>query len=452
MSLRFFINEQEQHLEDFAPETTLLNYLRQIGLTGTKEGCGTGDCGACTVIMRQGDTLETLNSCLCPIGALDGAQVFTVESLASSEGLHPVQQAMVDLHASQCGFCTPGFVMSAAALYWQQQSVTREDVLEALGGNLCRCTGYRPIIDATLAACNADKKAPEPTHHTRTPNEAPSATYALPLSLEQATAIKQAQPDIAVLNGATDYGLALTQTLVQPAAILDLSRVNALKQWQLDGSTLTLGAGLSFTALESIFAKHLPSAVPLLKRIGSRQIRNRGTLGGNLGSASPIGDLPPLLIALDAEIQLSAHDGSRWIQLASFFTGYRTTQLQPNELITAVRFKLLDTDETLHCHKISKRHEDDISTVLTCLKLKHQGHTIIGAKLGLGGMAATPIDAPVTAKAILELGRNQSWLPTLTERITEDCSPMSDARASSEYRIHSACGTLERTRLELIHA
>jgi len=489
--IRFLLNRDLVELELDTADITVLDWLRlQQSLTGTKEGCGSGDCGACTVVLvSPSDTPNGLplkytsaNSCILPMGAVHGHQLITVEHLGSSTDLHPVQQAMVDHHGSQCGFCTPGFVMSLFALFHQRLEaevvLAQDDLRHALieqylGGNLCRCTGYRPIIAAAESILNARLKGAVTDGfdaNEKTMAKVLSAiqggaastdqtTIHIPDSLVDALSLWKSVPDARVVAGGTDAGLELTQSLSQWSSVIHLSQLTSLKDIHRTDSGLVLGAGVTIAALLDQMALDFPDAVPMLLRFGSEQVRSQATIGGNLGTASPIGDLPPLLLALGADIELVSLDESgqqlqtRQLALSDYFLDYRKTQRADNEWIHRVSIPYLGAGDVLRVYKISKRLDDDISSVCAAIWIQTRdssnGTVIEDLRLAFGGMAAIPKRAEATETELRGAILNQASIEAGISTLSQDFSPIDDARASADYRMQVAGNLLQRLLNEI---
>lgn len=473
--VQFLLNQKKVMLDDIAPNLSVLEWLRtNMGLCGTKEGCASGDCGACTVVIAEavstcgaGHVLRyyTANACLMLMSSLQGKQLLTVEHV-SGEELHPVQRALVECHGSQCGFCTPGFIMSLYALYMNEKVYPgRERVIEALGGNLCRCTGYRPILEAAekaysyprieaLHAIDICQSLIELTENAQpsTLGEQRQSSLVVPTELASLLAYNAAEPDATMIAGGTDLSLSFTQQLVQPEKIVDISQVKELKNLEETDTDIVIGAGLPYSQFLPLLLAYYPTVKEVFIRLGSEQVRNQGTLGGSLGNASPIGDPAPLLIALGAKLVLSTSvDGvvtDRHVDVDTFFTGYRQTVLKPAEIIRSVHIpKPSDSSETFF-YKISKRMEDDISAVCMALHIDVEAGNIVSAKTGFGGMAATPISAPSVEKALIGQALSQESFEQAALALANDLSPMSDVRATKEYRLQVAANLIRRAWYE----
>ncbi|RDI95543.1 xanthine dehydrogenase small subunit [Meiothermus sp. QL-1] len=433
----FWLNGQRVEIEGLDPHTTLLSWLRASGLTGSKEGCAEGECGACAVLLvrpdGQGARYEAANGCLLLLPTLAGQEVWTVEGLGRPEALHPVQAAMLQ-GGSQCGYCTPGFVVSMAAEYYRKG---REGFdLEALSGNLCRCTGYRPIRDAALGL---PKPSPDDPLARRLMEPAPAPAplrcpgYLRPASLAEALQVLKDHPQARPLAGGTDFGVEVNQRFARAELIVDISALPELRGLQWEADFLELGAGLSLSELE----RGLGGRVPLLSEwfplFASRLIRNRATLGGNLATASPIGDAAPVLLALGAQVVLVGAGGERTLPLEEFFTGYRRTALEPGELIRAVRIPL-PLPPLARFYKVAKRPLDDISTVAAAFALWLEGGRVQGVRVALGGMAATPVRAYRTEAFLVGRPWDESTVRAAAEVLRGEFSPIDDHRGSAAYR------------------
>ena len=435
---QIIVNGRSRPLSGVPGHTNALDFLRGLGLTGAKEGCAEGECGACAVLVCRpaggGSRWTPLNACLVPATALDGQEVVTAEGLGSPESLHPVQAEMVAWGGSQCGYCTPGFVCSMAAEYYKPDRLDGFDV-EAMSGNLCRCTGYRPIRDAALALGSPPAEDPLADRQRR-PAPAPAPTMldgcARPTGLADALRLLGDHPEATVVAGATDWGVEVNLRGRRAAYAVYVDRVPELRALST-GDTIEIGAGLTLTEVEA----GLGGAVPLLDRVwplfASPLIRNGATIGGNLGTASPIGDLPPALLALEASVVIASLDGEREVALADFFTGYRTTSLRPGELITTVRIPRPLAGLTAF-HKIAKRRYDDISSVAVGFALDLADGTITRARIGLGGVAATPNRALATEAALEGRPWTRETVEAAAEVMRGEGTPIDDQRASAAYR------------------
>ncbi|WP_367103364.1 xanthine dehydrogenase small subunit [uncultured Psychrobacter sp.] len=568
--IRFYLNGKYHEINHLNPNTTVLEYLRlHARQTDVKEGCGSGDCGACTIMAQRLPTQNskdsrnntdtpfyTFNSCITLLSLMDGQHLITASYLADNPEhhperalLHPAQQAMVDCHGSQCGFCTPGFVMSLASLYenkrLQKKSQSQktlsqnarnnsntefsyDEIVASISGNLCRCTGYRPIIDAGLTmekigqerevaaqakvqdlttnslAVNAIDAMGNKTTRAEVDNSTestvqtttikPALSYGtrqlfIPQSIDELNQLVALYPEAILWAGGTDLGLSITQRLLDHETIIQLSAVNELKVWSLSESNnaetdnltyssndnkiaaqaitqeLTFGAGMTYQQMLPILEHHFPAFADLFARTASPQIRNMGTLGGNVANASPIGDLPPVLLALEARIHLR-HCGftdenndevqvyDEIIPLADFFLDYKKTKLRAGSYVVAVHIPLMQANQHLFIHKISKRYEDDISACLLAARidLADDGSTITQAKIGLGGMAAIPLLAKNCQQALAGQLLEMASFAMAAQALPKDVTPMTDVRASREYRMHVVQRLLIKCGKQLIAA
>jgi xanthine dehydrogenase small subunit len=468
--LRFRFRGADIALDAFDPRRTLLDWLREDRrATGTKEGCAEGDCGACTIILRRlvdGQvTHEPVNACILLLGQVDGAEVLTVEDLARSGTLHPVQRAMVAHHGSQCGFCTPGIVMSLAVLHETgTRPVTREAVNDALAGNLCRCTGYRPIVDAAFAAmdelpCLLPDEAATHAALANLTDERDllagddSRFFAAPASLDAACALAQAHPDATILAGATDVGLWITKALRDLPRVIWLGRVDELKAITNTPDAVHLGAMVPHAAALPHLAALDPDLGELMRRFGSPQVRASGTVGGNIANGSPIGDLAPALIALGARLHLRHGTTARTLPLEDFFTAYRRQDRQPGEIVTGLDIPKPGPDAVFRCYKVSKRFDEDISAVMAAFALTIRYGTIAQARIACGGMAGTPKRALQAEAALVgaKLADPTTWNAAL-DAMARDYDPLTDQRASSTYRRDVARNLLRKALTEIAGA
>ncbi|SFG55226.1 xanthine dehydrogenase small subunit [Palleronia marisminoris] len=479
MKVRFLLNGDPVEA-DTAPTTTLLDWLRESrGLTGTKEGCNEGDCGACSVMLTDEDGARALNACILFMGQLDGHAVRTVEGLAAPDGTpHPVQQAMVDHHGSQCGFCTPGFVVTMATAHLN--GATDHD--DQLAGNLCRCTGYAPIIRAAKAA----ESLPIPDHMRDAPlpasscakysggpgAEPPAPSYAdtpadwggrdplagtgaddrgdatrthaayRPASTDELASLYLDHPDATLVAGATDVGLWVTKGLRDLGTAIFLNGVTDLQRIEESDGALRIGAGVTLTRLREVIAPRHPSFAEMLRRFGSTQVRNAGTIGGNIANGSPIGDGPPALIALGATLHLRRGNERREMPLEDFFIDYGKQDRQQGEFVEAV--SIPDQPDRLSCQKLSKRFDQDISAVCGCFNVTTEGGTVTAARIAFGGMAGTPKRARQTEAALIGQPLTPEGVAAAQAALEQDFTPLSDMRASARYRLEVAKGMLLR--------
>ncbi len=438
---------------EFTPTTTVLNYLRSLpSHKGVKEGCAEGDCGACTVVVAENHegklTYKTIDSCLVFLPMIHGKQLITVEHLADADALHPVQQEMVNHNGSQCGYCTPGIVMSLFGLYKNHHKPDREIIEDALTGNLCRCTGYQPIVKAAEHACSCVDTDKFKGHEqkitgllekisqdkSRIQIETLTNTYFKSLTLADALEVRENYPQAIIVSGATDTALRQTKKRELLPEILDISNIPELNYFKEKGNTYNIGSGLTLEQLKFHSTETLPALHNMLRIFGSLQIRNLATIGGNVGSASPIGDTLPLLIAYKAHIELKSIASERTLRIEDFIKGYRLTDLHPNELITAVHISKPGPGTIIRSYKVSKRKDLDISTVSGGFSLQLENGNVKEIILAFGGMADMPKRASETEKFLT----GKSWIrPTIDQAmkiLVKEFSPWSDARAGAEYR------------------
>jgi xanthine dehydrogenase small subunit len=474
--LTLTLNGSLRRIADLPPTTTLLEYLRQSGHVGTKEGCGDGDCGACTVAILGKDAqgqpqYQAVNSCLIPIGAVAGREVMTAEGIGNGQRpngqLHPVQAAMMETGGSQCGYCTPGFIMSLFAAYYDG-SLSDDICIE---GNLCRCTGYLPIRKAAqrLVEASASLAAtPEATLDDRFSADLahkildlPALSYThsqqqfyRPTELSEALHLLQQHPDATLVAGATDLGLEMSWHRQHYPVLISLEAIQALQQIEQTDAAVELGAALPLSQIETRLRGVFPSLDEMLHWFAARQVRNRATIGGNIGTASPIGDLPPVLLALDASVKLVSATGERELLLADFFKGYRQTELKSGEIIYSVTIPKVITPGTAErlsqSYKIGKRGTDDISIVAAAFTVDLDAEQkILHARLGYGGVAATPI----RAVAVEDMLVGQTWsldtVRSVKPALQEIFKPLSDLRGSAAYRKLLVANLFEKFFVEM---
>jgi xanthine dehydrogenase small subunit len=465
--IRFLLNTVEHQIANLDPNTSVLDYLREhLRRTGTKEGCASGDCGACTVVLGEIDDdglqYSAINTCITPVGNLHGKQLITVEDLKEGEDLHPVQQAMVDCHGSQCGFCTPGFVMSMFAYHKTHAVPERASILEALGGNLCRCTGYRPIVDASVQMYDAGTEdafsvARDNIRETlasirQAPDEirltAGHKTYLAPRSLDALAAALLDYPGARLVAGGTDLWLEITQELRGIDTLIYTGQVPELQVLQNTGQALEVGSAVTYSRCKSMLVEEYPDLQELVERLGSLQIRNQGTLGGNIANASPIGDMPPVLIALSAELVLRRGSTSRVIPVEDFFVSYRATTLQPGEFIEKIIIPRAKPGEIFRTYKVSKRLDDDISSVCAAFRLRIEQDEVAAVAIAFGGMAEIPRRASHCEQALTGMPWREDTIDAAMLALDRDFSPINDFRASADYRAQVARNLLRRLFLE----
>ena len=468
--IRFLRRGTAVQLSGISPMLTLLEYLRvHEHAVGTKEGCAEGDCGACTVVLRKRIDgklhYQAVNSCILLAGQADGAEVITVEDLADGTVLHPVQQRMVEQHGSQCGFCTPGFVMALFALYHadRTEQLQRGAVNDWIAGNLCRCTGYRPIVEAALAACRGPA-SDRFTQHERAVVKALNAIqddddlfvgtddqfFAAPAGVASLAKLYGANPDAVLVAGATDVGLWITKKLQTLPKIIWLGRVPELTEIDKAADGVTFGAMVTHEAAIPHLARIDPDLGELMRRFAGKQIRSVGTIGGNIANGSPIGDTPPALIALGATLQLQKGKKQRTIPLEQFFVAYGKQDRAAGEFVRSVHIPKLKKNERFRCYKTSKRFDQDISAVMGAFKFTLDRSRITAARIAFGGMAATPKRAPKAEAALAgaDLSNESSWQSALAA-LDGDFKPITDQRASAEYRATAARAVLRKALIEI---
>jgi xanthine dehydrogenase small subunit len=454
------------HLRPASPTQTVLDYLRlDAKLKGTKEGCNEGDCGACTVAIgriKNGKLVyEPANACIMLVGQLHGCDLVVVDDLVRDGSLHPVQAAMVKHHASQCGFCTPGFVMSLFTLYHAGHAPTRVEIVDHIAGNLCRCTGYRPIVDAAREACTGKAldhwanaagttaKALREIDGLDVHIAAGEGFLAIPASAQILTQLAHENPDATIVSGATDVGLWVTKQMRVLPKIIHTFHVEELHRIEERDDHLRIGAAATYAEALAALSSIDPDVAEVLRRLGSVHVRAAGTIGGNIANGSPIGDSPPLLIALGATLHLRCGDESRAMPLEDFFIAYGKQARKPGELVWYVGVPKLKRGEAFRAYKISKRFDQDISALLFAMKIERDGMRIVTARLAMGGMAATPKRAMQTEAALqgISLSDEKSWEAAIAA-LALDYQPISDMRASAVYRMETAQALLRKALLE----
>lgn len=466
--IRFLLNGEAVRLDAVRADETLLDFIRlRKRLTGTKEGCAEGDCGACTVLVGRlaEDRLvyEGVNACIRFLASVDGTHVVTVEHLAASDGgLHPVQRAMLENHGTQCGFCTPGFVMTLAAHRLAEAGSGDARIEKALQGNLCRCTGYESILRATraaLASPEGDGLAEEAgriaeilrgwrDESARVEMGEDAQRLVLPADADDLAATLEAEPAARIVAGATDVGLWVTKSFRAISPAVFIGHLDELKTVTWEDERVRIGAGVSYSAAHAALASRIPALGRLIDRIGGEQIRNCGTVGGNIANGSPIGDLPPPLIALGATLVLRRGGERRRLPLEAFFLSYGTQDRQPGEFVEAVEVPLPDEGALFAIHKVTKRPDEDITAVLGAFHLVIADGRVAAVRIAYGGMAGTPKRASSAEAALLGRAWDQSTVEQAAAVLAEDFQPLTDMRATAEYRMLVAQNLLRRVFLE----
>jgi len=472
-SIRFLLNGEVVSVSDIAPTTTVLNYLREdAACKGTKEGCAEGDCGACTVVLAELENDETrmksVNACIQFVPTLHGKAIFTVEYLRQKSGeLHPAQQAMVDCHGSQCGFCTPGFVMSLWSVYNKHQAsgtkAGKDEIRSALTGNLCRCTGYRPILEAAekmfelpavaldqqgltkkLQALNSCDSSSDATLMLKHNNE----QFFAPKTLIELLQLKAKHPDATILAGGTDVGLWINKQFRTLPVIIYIGDVAELKQIDKTDNGLIIGASVTLSSAYEAIHQRYPEMDQMWERFASQPIRNIGTLGGNVANGSPIGDSMPALIAVGATVTLQSVRGRREMPLEDLYLDYMKKAMAADEIVTAITLPIPNASQQFRCYKLSKRHDSDISAVFAAFAITLEGDTVKHCKIAFGGMAATPKRASQCEQLITGATWNEATAKQAMQLLAKDYKPLSDMRASDNNRMQSAMNLLYRFYLE----
>jgi xanthine dehydrogenase small subunit len=468
--IRFLLNGQELMLSDVKPDETLLDFLRlRRSLVGTKEGCAEGDCGACTVLVGRlsgGELIyEGVNACIRFLASVDGCHVVTVEHLKRPDGsLHPVQQALVDNHGSQCGFCTPGFVMGMYGLWMRSPNPSEQVIETALQGNLCRCTGYEPIVKAMKAVSGYGKVGDDPLVKERAEVAAKlsdwrddtsveigegSNRFIIPGSLDDFATAYHANPDATVVAGSTDVGLWVTKQFRNISPVIFIGGLEELQSIEHTGDAITIGACVSYNEARKTLASAIPALGHLIDRIGGDQVRNMGTIGGNIANGSPIGDTPPPLIALGASLTLRKGGTRRTMPLEDFFIDYGKQDRQPGEFVESVSVPMPAKGAHFAAYKITKRRDEDITAALGAfyLELARDGSVSV-IRIACGGMAATPKRAASAEAALAGRPWTLENVEAAMEALSSDFTPISDMRASAEYRMLVAQNLLKRFFIE----
>jgi xanthine dehydrogenase small subunit len=459
--LTFILNGVREDVTDAAPTMTLLNYLRRTKrLTGTKEGCAEGDCGACTVAVGEltGNTIRyrPLNACIQFLPMLHGKSIVTVEGLKGPGGeLHPSQKAIVDCHGSQCGFCTPGFVMQLYTLSSNERPASKYQINNALAGNLCRCTGYGPLIDAAEVATRSERPDWDRQRIAREQEQlaaiAPCSTIAKdgqrsyqPSTLDELASLFEQHPDAVIVAGATDVGLWVTKQLRQLPVTIHICQIAQLRAVRIHDDKLWIGAAATYAEAEQTIIDCFPDFGELIRRIGGVQVRSAGTIGGNVANGSPVGDTPPALIALGAEVVLRKGKLQRRMPLEQFFIAYGEQDRVPGEFVEGVEVPLLKEPDQFRCYKVSKRFDQDISALCGCFNIQLDDGVVAEARIAFGGMAGTPLRALAVEDRLLGEPWALATIENAMSAFEQDFVPISDMRASADYRMLTAKNLLRK--------
>ena len=457
------------------PNTTVLEWLRDNQLVGTKEGCGSGDCGACTAVIGEIVTnnksskieYKSINTCMALAYGLAGKHLVTVEGLAEEDKLHPSQKAMVLENGSQCGFCTPGFVMSLFALYQNKNSVDLHQINEALSGNLCRCTGYKPIIAAAFSMFNEKSDEPldyykknqknitkilgelnNPKHISLSYKKSnKTIKYDAPSTINELSNVLINSTSANIIAAGTDLSLEITQSMKEFSHIVSVNQVIELKEIKDNAKELEIGAAVSYEDAASCLITNWPDLGPFLQRFASLPIKNWATIGGNIANASPIGDMPPVLIALDAKLKLRKGPVSRTINLEDFFITYKKTVIQQGEFIESIIIPKPNENQRLITHKMSKRYEDDISAVCMAINITSTNNKPESFKIAFGGMSGIPQRSNILENFLLKNWQEDNIAALSYKVLKEEFSPFTDVRATSEYRLQVSANLIKKTIL-----
>ena len=467
---RFLLNEEDYRFDSSDPGTTVLDFVRdELKLKGTKEGCASGDCGACTVVLasyRDFDgqlVYKTVNSCITLMGNVGGQQLITVEHLKNQSKLHPSQSSLVEKHGSQCGFCTPGFVMSLFACYKNRNDYEREQILSDLGGNLCRCTGYAPIIQAAelmfekkvidqfderLDKTKLKLKALDESIE-KTVSETGKNKFLTPRNSDLFASILIDHPEAKIVAGTTDFGLEVTQDLKTFDKLISTSYVKDLALINDTEESLMIGGSVTLTNAFPVLIEKFPGLREILNRFGSLQVRNQATIAGNIANASPVADMPPVLMVLNAGIVLRKGDRRRTVLLDEFYSGYKETVLEQSEFIESICIPKPFCGETLRAYKISKRVDDDISSCSIAISVECESGLITSARIACGGMSEIPKRAIHCESSLVGARWSEQAFVEAAKKMEDDFTPISDARASELYRMNVTKNLLKRYWLEM---
>ena len=475
--MHFLLNQNTTptELDEINPNTTVLQWLRNNSYVGSKEGCASGDCGACTAVVgelviqnkKQVIQYKSINTCIALACSLTGKHLITIEGLREGKDLHPVQQAMVDESGSQCGFCTPGFAMSLFALYHNETKVSLAKVNDALSGNLCRCTGYKPIIAAAFSAFNEKSKKPSDYYTLNktkikktlirlNDSQTVSSTYTdntntvrydAPTSLQELDQVLNESPTAKIIAAGTDLSLEITQSLKEFSHIVNVTSVKELQKIRDTRSELEIGSAVTYQDASDSLFHYWPGLEAFLHRFASLPIKNWATIGGNIANASPIGDMPPVLIALEAELKLRKNSNVRLVKLEDFFVSYRKTILKKGEFIESIVIPKPNSKERLITHKISKRYEDDISAICMAINITLSGDQPKSVRIALGGMSGIPQRAHQLEKTLIQYWDQENLTEQAYKALKKEFTPFNDVRASAEYRLKVSANLVKKSIL-----
>jgi xanthine dehydrogenase small subunit len=460
-TLQFWHRGQLRSLQNVPPTRTLLQLVREdLGLCGTKEGCNEGDCGACTVAVRENSDApyKAINSCIRMAHSIAGQELTVVEDLSAGGALHPAQKAMVQCHGSQCGFCTPGFVVSMFALHENAnasgQTIDRATAQEALSGNLCRCTGYRPILEAAVQMQGMPQSLSKSEHSAQyssrlSAQKASKTDYLLPHNLKDLLTLRSVHPKAQLVAGCTDVGLWVNKGLQVFDQVLDVTQVQELRRIERYPYHIAIGAAVTLEDAYNALVQDRPQLRAFAKRFAGLTVRNSGTLGGNVANGSPIGDSMPLLIALRANVVLMSTGGHREMPLEKLYTGYRKNVIAADEVLAWIKVPLPTVNEFSRVYKISKRFDDDISAVCIAISVQREGDALKDWSIGVGGVSATPVRAIKTEAVTARIHWASGQFDSIKNSLQEEFQPISDMRASAAYRRELLGNLVQRFALEL---
>jgi xanthine dehydrogenase small subunit len=454
--VRFLLDGEVIEIDTAHGQATALDLIRyKLRRTGTKEGCAEGDCGACTVLLGELDgervAWRAVNSCILFTPMLDGKALMTVESLSRGGALHPVQQEMVARHGSQCGFCTPGFIMSLYGRSVGALGTEGTPVADVIGGNLCRCTGYGPILasgEAVAPAAQDDREIASALKALK--REASGQNWFAPKSADELAALLLAHPDARIVAGATDVGLWVTKQHRNLGTMIFISDVSDLKQIVETEDGLALGAAVRYSEARDALTRLHPDLGELVRRIAGLQVRNAGTIGGNIANGSPIGDMPPALIALGATVTLRRGDARRTMPLESYFIRYGVQDRQPGEFVESISIPRPAADTLIRITKLSKRFDSDISAVCGAFLLRIENGIVSEARIAFGGMAGIPARAPLAEAELLGKPWSEATAEAAADALTRDYAPLNDLRGSAAYRLAVAANLMRRLWIEQV--